>query len=195
MSIEQPILRVRKDHTCISLGLIGLDFSHMCDKCNFFQRRATGMEGRKPGKLELPKCEKPWYIRNGITNHTPYRLIEKKRKAIEILSLYNYKLQDDDVDKNSKSRLISMSCDYRKNYKLTSAIAPHKTNTSLNDSSHIELSLKPSSILEENMAMISHQPIHVLLLHKNLCLSKQILVLCLQLHLWLIQLIPLLLPL
>ena len=124
MSIEQPILRVRKDHTCISLGLIGLDFSHMCDKCNFFQRRATGMEGRKPGKLELPKCEKPWYIRNGITNHTPYRLIEKKRKAIEILSLYNYKLQDDDVDKNSKSRLISTS--YGKHWMPTSAVYPHK---------------------------------------------------------------------
>ena len=71
-------------------------------------RRKTGMEGRKPGNLEKPKCEKPWYIRNGITSQTPYRLIEKKRKAIEILSLYNYKLQDDDVRKNSKSRLINV---------------------------------------------------------------------------------------
>ena len=148
MTIEQPILRVRKDHTYISLELIGLDLSHMCDKCNYFQRGTTGMEGRKPGKLELPKCEKPWYIRNGITIHTPYRLIEKKRKAIEILSLYNYKLQDDDVDKNSKSRLISTS--YREHWMPKSAVHHHKINTSLNGSSDSETSLEPSSILEKN---------------------------------------------
>ena len=48
-----------------------------------------------------------------------------------------------------------MSCDYRKNYKSTSAIYPQKTNTSLNDSSDIELYLKPSSIIEEDAVLIS----------------------------------------
>ena len=44
-----------------------------------------------------------------MTKHTPYRLIEKKGKAIEILQDYNYKVTDDSCEKESKSRLISTS--------------------------------------------------------------------------------------
>lgn len=92
MSIEKSIY-----HICISLWLIGLDLSHMCDNCNYFQRHKTGIEGWKPRKLKQPKCEKHWYIFNGTTKHTPYRLIEMKRIAIKILSLYNYNSHNADV--------------------------------------------------------------------------------------------------
>ena len=48
-----PSLRVRKDHTCISIGLVGRDLMHMCDKCKFFQLRIDGISGRKPGKMQV----------------------------------------------------------------------------------------------------------------------------------------------
>ena len=79
MTSLKPIRRVRKDHTCRSLGLSGLDLCDMCDKCKHFQMRLDGLCGRRPGKLQIEKCEKPWNIPNGITKHTPYRLIEKKK--------------------------------------------------------------------------------------------------------------------
>ena len=40
--------------------------------------RVDGLSGRQPGKLQMEKCEKPWYIPNGITKHIPYRLVKKK---------------------------------------------------------------------------------------------------------------------
>ena len=86
MSNKQPILRVRKDHTCRTLGLEGNDLSDMCDACKYFQMRVDGLCGRRPGKSQIEKCEKPWIIRSGITYKTPFRLIENKRKAIDILS-------------------------------------------------------------------------------------------------------------
>ena len=76
--ILTPMLRVRKDHTCRSLGPLGLDLIDMCDKCKKFQMRVDGLSGRRPSKSEMEKCEKSWFIPNGITKHTPYRLIKKK---------------------------------------------------------------------------------------------------------------------
>ena len=46
--------------------------------------RLDGLCGRRPGKLQKEKCEKPWNIPNGINKHTPYRLIEKKKVSIKI---------------------------------------------------------------------------------------------------------------
>ena len=99
MSKNQPILHwVRKDHTCISIGLGGFDFSHMCDKCRYFQRRVDVLCSCCLGNFQIEKYEKPWILSNGIKK-TPYRLIEKNRKAIEILQSYNYKVVDDVCDK------------------------------------------------------------------------------------------------
>ena len=58
-----------------------------------------GLCGRRPGKLQQEKCEKPWIILNGITDKTHYKTIEKKRRIIEILKKeYNYKVVDDSCD-------------------------------------------------------------------------------------------------
>ena len=47
---------------------------------------------------------KPWNIPNGITKHTPYRLVKKTSRAIEVLQDYNYKVIDDSCEIESKSR-------------------------------------------------------------------------------------------
>ena len=47
--------------------------------------RTVGLCGRRPGKLQTEKYEKPWKISDGMTKHKTYRLIEKNVKAIEIL--------------------------------------------------------------------------------------------------------------
>ena len=57
MTSLKPMRRVRKDHTCRSLGLLGLDLCHMCDKCKYFQMRVDGLSGRRPGKSQMEKCE------------------------------------------------------------------------------------------------------------------------------------------
>ena len=57
-----PSLRVCKDHTCILIGLVGRELTHMCDKCKIFQLRLDGISGCKPGKNASPKCEQPWFI-------------------------------------------------------------------------------------------------------------------------------------
>ena len=44
--------------------------------------RVDGLCGRRPGKLQIEKYEKPWNMSNRITKHTPYRLIKKKKGAI-----------------------------------------------------------------------------------------------------------------
>ena len=103
MSDNSEIRRVRKDHTCVSLGLVGLELSHMCDRCKVFQQRRSGV-GRRPGKSEVPKCEKPWLIPNGINQVTSYTLIRKKRRAIDILQMYNYKIVDESCEKITSSR-------------------------------------------------------------------------------------------
>ena len=96
-----PPRRIRRDHTCRSLGLDGLDLCHMCDKCRHFQMRIDDLCGRRPWKLQKEKCEKPWIIPKGITDETNYRTLEKKRKIIKILkSEYNYKVVNDSCDKN-----------------------------------------------------------------------------------------------
>ena len=115
--------RVRKDHTCISLGLVGQDLQHMCDKCKFFQLRLDGISGRKPGKNAIPKCEKPWFI--SIGRNTPHGLIEKKRMFIKILNDYNYKVIDDTCDNNNGSRL------YNRNY---TTLQTNKVNTNQTES-------------------------------------------------------------
>ena len=83
MSKPSPTFRLRKDHTCHSIGPFGLDESEMCDKCKFFKQRKEGLCGRRPGKNAVPKCEKPWMIIcGGITKQTPTRLIENKKKYL-----------------------------------------------------------------------------------------------------------------
>ena len=77
--------------------------------------RLDGLCGRRPGKLQIEKCEKSWNIPNGITKHTPYRLVEKKKAWMEILQVYNYKAIDDSCEKETSSRLISMNTSYRNN--------------------------------------------------------------------------------
>ena len=57
------MLRVRRNHTCISLDLFKKDEKHACDKCCAFRQRQQGM-GRKLGKGAIPKCERPWFIEN-----------------------------------------------------------------------------------------------------------------------------------
>ena len=141
-----PPRRVRKDHTCRSLGLEGLDLCHMCDKCRHFQMRIDGLCGRRPGKLQKEKCEKPWIIPNGITDKTQYKTIEKKRRMIEILKEYNYKVVDDSCEKITKSRLISVE-NYRD--KWHNKKYPHKANTILVDSSDDEAANEKEHALEE----------------------------------------------
>ena len=48
-----PSLRVRKDHTCISIGLVGRELTHMCNKCKFFQLRLDGISGLKHEKMQV----------------------------------------------------------------------------------------------------------------------------------------------
>ena len=57
------MLRVRRDHTCISLELFNNNDSDLCDKCKAFRQRQKGF-GRKPGKIATPKCERPWFLSN-----------------------------------------------------------------------------------------------------------------------------------
>ena len=149
-----PMLRVRKDHTCRSLGPLGLDLIDMCDKCKKFQMRVDGLSGRRPSKLEMEKCEKSWFIPNGITKHTPYRLIKKKEKSIQILKKYNYRVLDDGCEKQSSSRLFYMSTNYRQNWTPEEAKSSHKTNTDLIHSSDEETGIKPPSILRDCDARI-----------------------------------------
>ena len=134
-----PSLRVRKDHTCISIGLVGRDLMHMCDKCKFFQLRIDGISGRKPEKNASPKCEKPWFI--PIDKHTPQRLIEKKRTFIKILHEYNYKVIDDECDNYNGSRL------YNLNYRSTWT---NKVNSNQTESPKESNSIEPASTLKDN---------------------------------------------
>ena len=46
-------LCVRKDHTCLSIGLVGRELTHICNKCKSFQLRRDGISGRKPGKMQF----------------------------------------------------------------------------------------------------------------------------------------------
>ena len=156
MTSLKPMRRVRKDHTCRSLGLLGLDLCHMCDKCKYFQMRVDGLSGRRPGKSQMEKCEKPWNIPNGISKHTPYRLIEKKNASIEILKEYNYKVVDDSCEKNSSSRLISMSTSYRNNWAHQEATSTRKTDTNLIHSSSDEDGIEPPSISRDSDAHIEN---------------------------------------
>ena len=153
MTSLKPIRRVRKDHTCRSLGLSGLDLCDMCDKCKHFQMRLDGLCGRRPGKLQIEKCEKHWNIPNGITKHTPYSLIEKKKASIEILQEYNYKVIDDSCEKESNSRLVSMSTSYRNNWAPQEATNSIKTNTDLIHSSFDEDGIESPSILGDYDAL------------------------------------------
>lgn len=57
------MLRVRKDHTCISLELCEKDEKYLCDKCYIFYERQQGI-GRKLKTGSVTKYEKPWYIIN-----------------------------------------------------------------------------------------------------------------------------------
>ena len=114
MPKPSPNFRLRKDHTCHSIGPFGLEESEMCDKCKFFKQRKEGRCGRRPGKNTVPKCEKPWMICGGITKQTPTRLMANKKKYILILKKYYYTVIDDDCDKESTSRLYDKS--YRQNW-------------------------------------------------------------------------------
>ena len=61
--------------------------------------RIDGLSGRRPGKSQKEMCKKPWIIPNAITDKTQYKTIEKKRRMIEILKQYNYKVVDDSCEK------------------------------------------------------------------------------------------------
>lgn len=104
--------RVRRDHTCISLELFDNEDSDLCDKCYAFRQRLKGI-GRRPGKNAKPKCEKPWFLTN--INSREVRLVNKKKKAIEVLGKYNYKVSDEEVERDIESRLYSKE-NYRKNW-------------------------------------------------------------------------------
>ena len=71
----------------------------MCDECRIFQMKTVGLCGSRPRKSQTDKCKKPQKIPNGTTKHTPYMLIEKKMKAIDILQDYDYKVIDDSCEK------------------------------------------------------------------------------------------------
>ena len=102
------MLRVRRDHTCVSLNL---NDSDLCDKCCTFRQRQSGM-GRHLPKNDSPKCEKPWFLNEKQMKQT--RLVNKKKKYLSILKSYNFKLRDEACDKEIESRLHGM--DYRKNW-------------------------------------------------------------------------------
>ena len=141
-----PSLQVRKDHTCISIGLVGRDLMHMCNKCKFFQLRLDGISGRKPGKNVRSKCEKPWFI--SVNKNTPQRLIEKKRTFIKILHEYNYKVIDDECDNDNGSRL------YNLNYITTWT---NKVNSNLTDRPKDSNSVEPASTLKDNDGVMETQ--------------------------------------
>ena len=91
------MLRVRRDHTCISLELFKNDERDLCDKCYLFRQRQKGM-GRKLRKGDIPKCEKPWFY---DTNGKVYNnLLIKKKRYIELLHKYNYKVINDDCGRD-----------------------------------------------------------------------------------------------
>ena len=75
--------------------------------------RREGVSGRRPGKNATSNCEITWTIKGGINKHTSYQSIEKNRKSIEILSLYNYTVIDDSCIKETDSRLLNSN--YRSN--------------------------------------------------------------------------------
>ena len=99
----------------------------MCDNCKEFQMRRDGVSGRRPGKNAKSNCEIPWTIKGGINEHTSYQSIEKKRKSVEILSLYNYTVIDDSCRKESDSRLLNGN--YRSNWKSDDIHLNHKSNS------------------------------------------------------------------
>ena len=95
-----PPLRVRRDHTCRSLGLEGLDLCHMCDKCRHFQMKIDGLCGQRPGKSYKERCEKSWMIPKGMPDETNYKTLEKK----------NGKILHDNVSKRTECQIINFNC-------------------------------------------------------------------------------------
>ena len=150
MSKPSPNFRLRKDHTCHSIGPFGLEESEMCDKCKFFKQRKEGRCGRRPGKNTVPICEKPWMICGGITKQTPTRLIENKKKYILILKKYYYTVIDDDCDKESTSRLHDKS--YRQNWTKLSTDYSKLRYKLKEDRPHISTA-NPSHNLEEEESL------------------------------------------
>ena len=106
------MLRVRRDHTCISLELFRNNEKDLCDKCYAFRQRQKGI-GRRPGKNAVPKCEKPWFLLN--IDKQPSRLIAKKEKCIKLLKEYGFKVTDENCERKQESRLCSKK-NYRDNW-------------------------------------------------------------------------------
>ena len=96
------MLRVRKDHTCISLELYREDESNVCDKCLVFRQRQNGI-GRRLKNGAVPKCEQPWFLE--CKDNTHHRSVTKQKKFIDLLNKYNYKITDYITKKEIDSRL------------------------------------------------------------------------------------------
>ena len=113
--------------------------------------RVDGIRGCRPGKSQIEKCENPWIIWIGITDKTPYRLIEKERKAMDIRCQQNYRVIDNNCDKETKSRLISTGTNYRKLWSQNKSeyqTVDRKSNPNLMDSSDEELAIEIASDLD-----------------------------------------------
>ena len=110
MSKQSTFLkRVRKYHTCYSLGFKRDD---MCDKCKYFKDKADGLAGRRPKKDALPKCEKIWFkaCNDKINVHT----VNTKNHFIKLLEQYGYKVSHDIVEMEGGKRLYGVYVNPRK---------------------------------------------------------------------------------
>ena len=92
--------RVRKDHTCYSLGFKRDD---MCDKCKFFKDKADGLAGWLPQKDAFPKCEQNWFIKYDESSNV--HMVNTKNHFIKLLEQYGYKVSDDTVKMEGGKRL------------------------------------------------------------------------------------------
>ena len=70
------MLRVRRDHTCISLQLFRDEENDLCQKCYQYRQRQKGID-RKLKKDTVPKCERPWFY--DIDGFVENRFITKKK--------------------------------------------------------------------------------------------------------------------
>ena len=80
------MLRVRRDHTCISLELHRDADANLCDKCHAFCQRQKGI-GRKLRPGDVPKCEKPWYY--DVKGNVQNRNVLKKNKFMKLLNKHD----------------------------------------------------------------------------------------------------------
>ena len=92
---------------------------------------------------------KPWIIKGGINSQTKYQTVEKKRKFIEILTLYNYTVVDECCIKETNSRFINSN--YRKDIEKEDINLGRKSNSNSMKKSDNKYPIQSQSDLEKGV--------------------------------------------